>query len=283
MASIRQAPRDGQDVSFLWKASKKSGPWEYNGMVYLCTWLMRGRLAAECRTHWAAVEIMRCNSWSLYMPLNCGSTSWSTSTLESNGRACGHRPAKYTLRVMYQDDLTQMMYQTYLTQRQSKSERYRQYLKVNDSCLSYLSAPFVQAKCIWSPPYATNNWPQQGKHTPAHVGRAIPFRSRTRQARRLTHSTRLSWPGAPFGSTGRLPVMSSRSTTPNEYTSDFSVSLPLIAYSGARYLHKRNAQVLMSGFSRFHCAAVHRLVLVHAVFLRSWSNNVLNFPPTKIL
>ena len=33
--------------------------------------------------------------------------------------------------------------------------------------------------------------------------------------------------------------MSSRSMTPKENTSDLSVSLPLDAYSGARYLHAR--------------------------------------------
>lgn len=38
------------------------------------------------------------------------------------------------------------------------------------------------------------------------------------------------------GSTGRLPVMSSKSMTPNEKTSDFSVNFPLDAYSGAKYL-----------------------------------------------
>lgn len=37
-------------------------------------------------------------------------------------------------------------------------------------------------------------------------------------------------------SRGLLPVMSSNSMTPNENTSDFSVSLPLDAYSGAKYL-----------------------------------------------
>jgi len=38
------------------------------------------------------------------------------------------------------------------------------------------------------------------------------------------------------GSTGRFPVMSSKSMTPNEKTSDFSVNFPLDAYSGAKYL-----------------------------------------------
>lgn len=35
-------------------------------------------------------------------------------------------------------------------------------------------------------------------------------------------------------STGRRPVISSRSTTPIEKTSDFSVSFPEEAYSGAK-------------------------------------------------
>ena len=52
----------------------------------------------------------------------------------------------------------------------------------------------------------------------------------------LTQSTKLS--SIAFeGSTGFLPVMSSRSMTPNEKTSDFSVNFPLDAYSGAKYLH----------------------------------------------
>lgn len=52
----------------------------------------------------------------------------------------------------------------------------------------------------------------------------------------LTHSTRLSSPKGRVPSTGFLPVISSKSTTPNENTSDFSVNLPLDAYSGAKYL-----------------------------------------------
>jgi len=39
-----------------------------------------------------------------------------------------------------------------------------------------------------------------------------------------------------LGSTGFFAVMSSNSITPYENTSDFSVSLPLDAYSGAKYL-----------------------------------------------
>lgn len=51
-----------------------------------------------------------------------------------------------------------------------------------------------------------------------------------------TQSTKLS-SIALEGSTGFFPVMSSKSMTPYEKTSDFSVSLPLDAYSGAKYLH----------------------------------------------
>lgn len=51
----------------------------------------------------------------------------------------------------------------------------------------------------------------------------------------LTQSTKLS-SISPVRSTGRRPVMSSRSITPYEKTSDLSVSFPLDAYSGAKYL-----------------------------------------------
>jgi hypothetical protein len=57
-------------------------------------------------------------------------------------------------------------------------------------------------------------------------------------AKKLTHSTRLSSPNGFDASTGFLPVMSSKRTTPKENTSDFSVNLPLDAYSGAMYLNK---------------------------------------------
>lgn len=57
------------------------------------------------------------------------------------------------------------------------------------------------------------------------------------QKRLITHSTRLSSPRGRDESTGFLPVMSSRSTTPKEKTSDFSVSFPVDAYSGAKYLY----------------------------------------------
>lgn len=50
-----------------------------------------------------------------------------------------------------------------------------------------------------------------------------------------THSTKLL-----SALTGFLPVISSRSTTPNENTSDLSVSFPLDAYSGAKYLNDDN-------------------------------------------
>ncbi len=55
----------------------------------------------------------------------------------------------------------------------------------------------------------------------------------------LTHSTRDSSPGGFLSSTGFLPVISSKSTTPKEKTSDLSVSFPVMAYSGARYLQKK--------------------------------------------
>lgn len=57
------------------------------------------------------------------------------------------------------------------------------------------------------------------------------------QIKSHTQSTKLSSMYAFVVSTGRLPVMSSSSITPYEKTSDFSVSLPLDAYSGAKYLH----------------------------------------------
>lgn len=50
----------------------------------------------------------------------------------------------------------------------------------------------------------------------------------------LTQSTKLS--SILDISTGLRPVINSRSTTPKENTSDFSVSFPLDAYSGAKYL-----------------------------------------------
>ena len=51
--------------------------------------------------------------------------------------------------------------------------------------------------------------------------------------RKPTHSTKLSSPSGLVSSTGLRPVIISRSTTPKENTSDFSVNLPLDAYSGA--------------------------------------------------
>lgn len=53
----------------------------------------------------------------------------------------------------------------------------------------------------------------------------------------LSHSIRLSLPRGRDESTGFRPVMSSRRTTPKENTSDFSVSFPVDAYSGAKYLY----------------------------------------------
>jgi len=64
-----------------------------------------------------------------------------------------------------------------------------------------------------------------------------------------THSTRLSSPRGWDTSTGFRPVISSKSTTPKEYTSDFSVNLPLEAYSGATYLHEGGNQVNTAVFS----------------------------------
>lgn len=55
-------------------------------------------------------------------------------------------------------------------------------------------------------------------------------------SRERTQSTKLSSMILLDGSTGRRPVISSKSMTPNEKTSDFSVSFPLDAYSGAKYL-----------------------------------------------
>lgn len=62
----------------------------------------------------------------------------------------------------------------------------------------------------------------------------------------LTHSTKLS--SIIVISTGLLPVISSKSMTPNEKTSDFSLSLPLDAYSGAKYLHLHHKDSQISGF-----------------------------------
>lgn len=52
-----------------------------------------------------------------------------------------------------------------------------------------------------------------------------------------TQSTRVSSSSSLLMSIGRLPVISSKSMIPYEYTSDFSVSFPLDAYSGAKYLY----------------------------------------------
>lgn len=54
-----------------------------------------------------------------------------------------------------------------------------------------------------------------------------------------THSVRHCCPLGRFMSIAFLPVTSSTSTTPNEYTSAFSVICPHCAYSGPKYLHKR--------------------------------------------
>jgi hypothetical protein len=52
----------------------------------------------------------------------------------------------------------------------------------------------------------------------------------------ITQSTKLSSIYVWVVSTGRRPVISSRSMTPKENTSDFSESFPEAAYSGAKYL-----------------------------------------------
>ncbi len=51
-----------------------------------------------------------------------------------------------------------------------------------------------------------------------------------------TQMTRFSWPFGIVVSMGIRPVMSSRRTTPNEYTSVLSFTLPYMKYSGAKYL-----------------------------------------------
>ena len=64
---------------------------------------------------------------------------------------------------------------------------------------------------------------------------------------RLTQMTRLS---SPFGfplSIGFLPERSSRSTTPNEYTSNLSVTFPCMKYSGARYLQCKFVRIIVLG------------------------------------
>ncbi|CAM0874326.1 unnamed protein product [Alopecurus aequalis] len=49
------------------------------------------------------------------------------------------------------------------------------------------------------------------------------------------HSTRFCSPAGLASSMTRLPVMSSSSTTPKLYTSDFTVRWPILTYSGAQY------------------------------------------------
>lgn len=61
--------------------------------------------------------------------------------------------------------------------------------------------------------------------------------------RTLTHITRLSWPLGHPVLMGFLPEISSRSTTPNAYTSIFSSTFPYIKYSGAKYLLKGDASL----------------------------------------
>lgn len=52
----------------------------------------------------------------------------------------------------------------------------------------------------------------------------------------LTQSTKASFIMDSVLLIGGLPLMSSKSMMPCEYTSDFSVNFPLDAYSGAKYL-----------------------------------------------
>lgn len=54
----------------------------------------------------------------------------------------------------------------------------------------------------------------------------------------LSQSTRFFSCTGRVSSTGSLPVMDSKSTTPKLYTSLFSLRYPLLAYSGATYLSK---------------------------------------------
>lgn len=61
-----------------------------------------------------------------------------------------------------------------------------------------------------------------------------------KEKKTLTQSTMLSSKKGRALSTGRRPVINSKSTTPKENTSDFSVSFPLEAYSGAKYLQSEN-------------------------------------------
>lgn len=51
----------------------------------------------------------------------------------------------------------------------------------------------------------------------------------------LTHLTKLGCPFERLSLIGLLPDNSSRTTTPNAYTSTFSLTIPLIKYSGAMY------------------------------------------------
>lgn len=67
---------------------------------------------------------------------------------------------------------------------------------------------------------------------------------RCNEKEKPTHSTRLSSPKGWDASTGFLPVISSRRTTPNEYTSDLAVSFPVDAYSGAKYLKKQHSIIV---------------------------------------
>ncbi len=65
---------------------------------------------------------------------------------------------------------------------------------------------------------------------------------------RFTQVTRFSWPLGLEVSIGVRPVMSSRSTTPNEYTSVLSFTFPYMKYSGARYLPIHTAHIPDTAF-----------------------------------
>jgi hypothetical protein len=51
-------------------------------------------------------------------------------------------------------------------------------------------------------------------------------------------------------------VISSSSTTPNEYTSVLSFTLPYMKYSGAKYLPVHIAQITDAGHTQPHDAVV---------------------------
>ncbi len=68
--------------------------------------------------------------------------------------------------------------------------------------------------------------------------------------------TRFSSPLGLEVSIGVRPVISSSSTTPNEYTSVLSFTLPYMKYSGAKYLPVHIAQITDAGRTQPHNAVV---------------------------